>query len=296
MHGFDPGVPGLSYVALLEAETTTVATFVDPERLGFPPRRTHRDRLLARIDTLLATSDEVAARAGDRFPGAYTVVPAGVDLDLFAPTQKTKRIVIEASAGGRAVVRAALRALRGLEDWEAIVLRTGRLAARPSIPLRLRDRVHVRTGLTGDARAQLLRSAAIVVPSADGLRRLRDEAAAAGCAVVDPPDVASQPELAAAALLRFAEDEKAREKDAAARRASVSGSAFADVAERLDALYVSAQGRRRATRRHGDGAARGSRVDRRRPPHAHEPLARLLDRPGRARGARRWRRASARSR
>ncbi len=226
-----------------------MATFVDPERLGFPPRRTHRDRLLARIDTLLATSDEVAARAGDRFPGAYTVVPAGVDLDLFAPTQKTKRIVIEASAGGRAVVRAALRALRGLEDWEAIVLRTGRLAARPSIPLRLRDRVHVRTGLTGDARAQLLRSAAIVVPSADGLRRLRDEAAAAGCAVVDPPDVASQPELAAAALLRFAEDEKAREKDAAARRASVSGSAFADVAERLDALYVSAQGRRRATRR-----------------------------------------------
>ena len=249
VHGFDPGVPGLSYVALLEAETTTVATFVDPERLGFPPRRTHRDRLLARIDTLLATSDEVAARAGDRFPGAYTVIPAGVDLDLFAPREKTKRIVIEASAGGRAVVRAALRALRGLEDWEAIVLRTGRLAARPSIPLRLRDRVHVRTVLTGDARAQLLRSAAIVVPSADGLRRLRDEAAAAGCAVVDPPDVASQPELAAAALLRFAEDEKAREKDAAARRASVSGSAFADVAERLDALYVSAQGRRRATRR-----------------------------------------------
>ena len=36
VHGFDPAMPGLSYVALLEAETTTAATFVDPERLGFP--------------------------------------------------------------------------------------------------------------------------------------------------------------------------------------------------------------------------------------------------------------------
>jgi predicted metal-dependent phosphoesterase TrpH len=146
-------------------------------------------------------------------------------------------------------VRAALRALRVLEDWEAIVLRTGRLAARPSIPLRLRDRVHVRTGLTGDARAQLLRSAAIVVPSPDGLGRLRDEAAAAGCALVDPPDVSAQPELAAAALLRFAEDEQAREKDGASRRTSVTHGSFDDVAARLDGLYVAARGRKRASRR-----------------------------------------------
>jgi predicted metal-dependent phosphoesterase TrpH len=146
-------------------------------------------------------------------------------------------------------VRAALRALRVLEDWEAIVLRTGRLAARPSIPIRLRDRVHVRTGLTGDARAKLLRSAAIVVPSPDGLGRLRDEAAAAGCALVDPPDVSAQPELAAAALLRFAEDEQAREKDVASRRTSIARGSFADVAERLDGLYVAARGRKRASRR-----------------------------------------------
>jgi predicted metal-dependent phosphoesterase TrpH/glycosyltransferase involved in cell wall biosynthesis len=250
VHGFDPGVPGLSYVALLEAETTTAATFVDPERLGFPPRRTHRDRLLARIDALLATGEDVAERAGDRFPGAYTVVPPGVDLDRFAPTPKTESVVIETSAGGLPVVRAALRALRDLDGWEAIVLRTARLAARPSIPLRLRDRVHVRTALTGDARAQLLRSAAIVVPSPDGLRRLRDEAAAAGCALVDPPDVGSQPELAAAALLRFAENESARKKDAEARRAAIASRGFADVADRLESLYAAAQRRRRAPRRH----------------------------------------------
>jgi hypothetical protein len=57
VHGFDPGVPGLAYVALLEARTTTVATFVDPERLGYPPRRNQRDRLLARIARLVATGE-----------------------------------------------------------------------------------------------------------------------------------------------------------------------------------------------------------------------------------------------
>ncbi len=250
VHGFDPGVPGLSYVALLEAETTTAATFVDPERFGFPPRKTQRDRLLARIDTLVATDDDVATRAGERFPGAFTVVPAGVDPELFAPAAKRNCVVIETSAGGLPVVRAALRALRRLEGWEAIVLRTARLAARPSIPIRLRDRVHVRTGITGEARSEILRTAAIVVPSPDGLQRLRDEAAAAGCAIVDPPDVASQPELAAAALLRFADDETARSKDALARRAAATGASFDDVAERLDRLYEDARRRRRAHRRH----------------------------------------------
>jgi hypothetical protein len=76
VHGFDPGVPGLAYVALLEAQTTTAATFVDPERLGFPARRNLRDRMLARIDRLVATSDEVAERAATRFP-APVVVPPG---------------------------------------------------------------------------------------------------------------------------------------------------------------------------------------------------------------------------
>ena len=131
VHGFDPGVPGLSYVALLEAETTTAATFVDPERFGFPPRKTQRDRLLARIDSLIATDDGVAARAaGERFPGAFTVVPAGVDPELFAPATKTSCVVIETSAGGllrrpRSPARAAPpRRLGGDRP------RTARLAAR----------------------------------------------------------------------------------------------------------------------------------------------------------------------
>jgi hypothetical protein len=249
VHGFDPAIAGLSYVALLEARTTTAATFVDPERLGFPPRRTHRDRLLARIDVLIAATDDVAQRAGHRFPGSYAVVPPGVDLELFEPAPKRNLVVIETSAAGLPVVRAALRALRQLPGWEAVLLRTAHLAARPTIPLRLRDRIHVRTAVMGAARAELLRPAAIVVSSPDGLRRLRDEAAAAECALVDPPGLAAQPELAAAALLRLAEDRDAREHDAAARRAGVAGAGFVDVAERLETLYGEAARRRRPTRR-----------------------------------------------
>jgi predicted metal-dependent phosphoesterase TrpH/glycosyltransferase involved in cell wall biosynthesis len=250
VHGFDPGVPGLAYQALLEAEMTTVATFVDPERFGYPPRRNQRDRLLARIDRLIATSQDVADRAAVRFPGAYAVLPAGVDLERFAPKRKGRVIVIETSAGGLPVVRAALRALRSLEGWEAILLRTARLAMRPSIPLALRDRVHIRTAVSGDARAELLREAAIVVPSPDGLRRLRDEAAAAGCALVEPPGVEAQPELATAAVLRFAEDDAARERDAETRRADVATRTFDAVTDELERIYVEARGRRRTSRRH----------------------------------------------
>ena len=112
VHGFDPGLPGLAYVALLEAETTTAATFVDPERLSYPPRRNLRDRLLARVDHLVATGENVAQRAAERFPGSYTVVPPGVDLERFSPRPKADVVVIETSVGALPVVRAALRALR----------------------------------------------------------------------------------------------------------------------------------------------------------------------------------------
>ena len=92
-----------------------------------------------------------------------------------------------------------------------------------SIPLGLRD-VYLRTAARSEARADLLRGAAIVVPSPEGLARLRDEAAAAGCALVEPHGVQEQPELAAAAVLRFAEDaeaRRARRRQAAGRRRDV---------------------------------------------------------------------------
>src|SRR5262245_62499519 len=83
VHGFEPGLPSLSYLALREASALTVATFLSPERLSYPPGRAQRERLLARLDALIATSEDTAAAAAARFPRHYAVISAGVDPRLF---------------------------------------------------------------------------------------------------------------------------------------------------------------------------------------------------------------------
>src|SRR5919201_6960837 len=67
VHGFEPGLPSLSYLALRDAPALAVATFFSPERLGYPPGRAQRERLLGRLDALLATSDETVEAAATRF-------------------------------------------------------------------------------------------------------------------------------------------------------------------------------------------------------------------------------------
>src|SRR5262245_36092803 len=88
VHGFEPGLPSLSYLALRDAQALTVATFLDADRLGYPPGKSQRDRLRARLDALLATSPQVAAAANERFPGEYEVVGEGIDTELFQPGEK----------------------------------------------------------------------------------------------------------------------------------------------------------------------------------------------------------------
>ena len=85
VHGFDPAFPGWRTIALLEAQTTTAATFVDPERLGFPPGRTSATGCSPGSTACWRRATTSPRRAAARFPGAYTVVPAGVDLGRFAP-------------------------------------------------------------------------------------------------------------------------------------------------------------------------------------------------------------------
>src|ERR1043166_2477550 len=50
VHGFEPGLPSLSYLALRDAAALTVATFLSAERLSYPPGRAQRARLLARVE------------------------------------------------------------------------------------------------------------------------------------------------------------------------------------------------------------------------------------------------------
>jgi hypothetical protein len=255
VHGLEPGLPSLAYLALRDAQSLAVATFFSPERLGYPPGRAQRERLLGRVDALLATSEEVAAAAAARFPGDFALVSEGFDPERFRPGPKRQLIVLEWRAPERTLARAAIRTMRELEGWELVLLRTKPLASRPYVPLDLAERVSVRTGRDGAARAGLLAEAAIVVPAVAGLGRLRLEAAASGCALADPPGLAAQPELAAAAMARLAEDETHRARKAREARASAEGQSFADVAAQLDEVYRHLDRRRRHPRRDGQPLA-----------------------------------------
>jgi predicted metal-dependent phosphoesterase TrpH/glycosyltransferase involved in cell wall biosynthesis len=255
VHGFEPGLPSLSYLALRDTRSLAVATFFAPERLGYPPGRTQRKRLLARIDALLATSPETAAAAEVRFAGEYRIVPLGVDVELFAPATKRKLVVCEWRVGERSLTRAVISVFKELPDWELMLLRTKPLSGRPSIPISLRDRVHVRTARSGAARAPILNEASIFVPGIAGLPRLELEAQAAGAAIAAPPGVHEQPPLAAAALARLAENDELREAAQADSRAQAEAQSFAHLGEELHELYERLSRRRRARSRSEDPLA-----------------------------------------
>jgi predicted metal-dependent phosphoesterase TrpH/glycosyltransferase involved in cell wall biosynthesis len=247
VHGFEPGLPSLSYLAVRDSHALTVATFLSPERLGYPPGRAQRERLLARIDALIATSEATAEAAAQRLPGDYHVLSPGVDTALFRPRRKRRLVVYEWRPTERALTRSVSRALGELPGWELVLLRTKPLTGRPTIPRGLRGRAHVRTLREGSTRAPLLAEAAIFVPAFDSVDRVSLEAAAAGAAIVSPPGLRLQPELAAAAIARLAEDREFRERSGAQARAEAEGQSFAAVAGELDELYgrLAARKRRR---------------------------------------------------
>jgi predicted metal-dependent phosphoesterase TrpH/glycosyltransferase involved in cell wall biosynthesis len=255
VHGFEPGVPSLSYLALLEARTLTAATFLSPDRLGYPARRTQRARLLGRIDALLATSEEMAEAAARRFPGDYRVVPLGVDLERLRPAGKRRLVVVETNTAGLPAARAAMRTLRELDGWELALARTAPLAGRPPIPTGLRERVVVRSARRPEPRAALLAEAAIFAPAPGGSARLRLEAMAAGCALAEPPGAETQPQLVAAAIARYAEDEPLRERLGAEAREQAAEQSADRLGAELNAIYARLARRRRPGAHDGDPLA-----------------------------------------
>ena len=238
VHGFEPGLPSISYLALTSTHALTAATFFSEDRLVYPARRSRRDRLTTRVDVLLATSEEVAAAAAERFEGDYRVIPIGVDLETFSPRQKRDLVVIELESAGRSTTRSVLRLLDDAPGWAATLLHTKPLGFRPAVPRRLRDRVHVRSTRSPAQRADALAPAAIFVPAPGGEQRLAVEAAACGVAVVDDVDEVAQ-----------------RMRSPHARtvpRPAASTESFDHVAGELDTIYTRLLGKRRARRAEHD--------------------------------------------
>jgi Glycosyltransferase Family 4/PHP-associated/PHP domain len=241
VHGFEPGLPSLSYLALASTHALTAATFFSVDRLGYPARRSRRDRLRARVDALLATSQETAEAASDRFEGEYTIVPLGLDLGAFTPTPKRDVIAIELEVAGRATTRALLRLLEELPGWEATLLHTKPLGFRPAIPRSVRGRVRVRAARTLQQRLDALGPAAIFVPAPGGEDRLALEAAASGAAVAGGHD-----EDTVAGVARLALDTEQRSLEAQAARSRAETQGFDAVADELDEIYTRLTRKRRA--------------------------------------------------
>ena len=241
VHGFEPGLPSLSYLALDSTHALTAATFFSVDRLGYPARRSRRDRLRARVDALLATSQETAEAASDRFEGEYTIVPLGLDFDAFTPTPKRDVIAIELEVAGRATTRALLRLLGELQGWEAMLMHTKPLGFRPAIPRSVRGRVRVRAARTLQQRLDALGPAAIFVPAPGGEDRLALEAAASGAAVAGGHD-----EDTVAGVARLARDTEQRSLEAQAARSRAETQSFDAVADELDQIYTRLTRKRRA--------------------------------------------------
>jgi predicted metal-dependent phosphoesterase TrpH len=246
VHAHDPGLPSISYLALRDARSFTVATFHSAERLAYPPGKKQRERLLSRTDALTATGTSVVDAARVRFPGAYETLPLGIDTELFRPEEERRRIVVEWRQDESPRVRAALRALRSLPDWELVVLRTRPLSARPYVPRAVRERVSVRTALDAETRARELRGAAGLVPALRGSERLPLEARAAGVVIVDPPGSHEQPELVSAALARLAQDEEWRLESSLEGRRTAERESVVALTNALERIYTSVVGRRRS--------------------------------------------------
>jgi len=243
VHVHEPALPSLSYLAVRQARGFTVATFHSAERLAYPPGKSQRDRLLARVDALTATSEEVATAAARRFPGDYRALPLGID--EAAPSEPRTRFVLEWRAEEHDRFRAAARALAELPGYELVALRTRPLAGRPYVPRGLRDRIVVRTALDGEARRRELAGAAGFVPARHSSPHARAEARAEGVPVVDPPGAEAQPALIAAALGRLAEDGTWRARQSEESRRDMERESTEALAVGLERIYRSVVGRRR---------------------------------------------------
>jgi predicted metal-dependent phosphoesterase TrpH len=247
LHGFEPGLPSLSYLALTSTHALTAATFFSVDRLGYPARRSRRDRLRTRIDALLATSTATAKAAADRFEGDYAVIPLGVDVEQFRPTAKRKLLTIELEAPGRGTTRALLRLLDDAPGWEATLLHTKPLGFRPAIPRRLRTRVHLRSARTSTQRADALAPAEIFVSAPAGEERLALEAAACEVAFVDGGGAGVERDVE-----RLIADPEACETARSESRERAQGQSFDDVAGELDAVYARLTRKRRPGRSEPD--------------------------------------------
>ncbi|MGD9695992.1 MAG: glycosyltransferase [Thermoleophilia bacterium] len=198
VHLHEPLASSPALAAVRHAGGVTVATFHRPEPLvGVAFLRPLVDRSLGRINLRIATT-EVGRRAlSQMLPGAYSVIPPGVDLDLFADAGGSpdgpSGLVLVARGRDRAGVRFAMGVLRTL-DLDAVgpVALLGPQDApwrtRAAVPKAFRDAVTVVPDEGPAARAGALARGSIVLLATpeDASGPVLREAMAMGRVIIAP--------------------------------------------------------------------------------------------------------------
>ena len=236
VHGFEPGLPSLSYLALRDTDALTVATFSRPTGSRTRPRARSARSCSAGSTRSLALSERTRDAAAERFPGDYRVLAARDRPDAL-------RARAEAEADRR---RAAPERARGRPQRPPRAARAaglgGRAAAHEAARRRARRsratwpaRVHLRTARDGASRAALLNETAIFVPGHRRARaraargaggRLRDRGADAGSRT--SPSSRAPPSRGSSRTTRCARP------SSSAPAAAAEGSSFDDVAAELE--------------------------------------------------------------
>jgi Glycosyltransferase Family 4/PHP-associated len=269
----EPLVPGIAAAAVRRSPGLTVATFhsADQRAVAYPISDRARDRYRARVDALVATSADAAARAVAVYPGDYTLIPDGIDGVFHEGAPAPGSLAVEWAGEGRAVVRALVSLVAGTPSAELTLVRgDARRGLRPYVPAAARGRVHARSPRDAAERAAELRAASVLVAVSGDDSRQAWEARACGCVVVAPaggtepdgPGLAygpDQPALAAAAAGRLLEDGGLRAELRERSLAAAAERRFPRVAERVEEVYLGLRSRRRPPRA-GRPAAGDARI------------------------------------
>ncbi len=122
LHLNEPFVPGLGWTTLRHASCPLVATFhANPERMApFLASTPKLRRLFDSLDAAIASSRATRDAAAATFPGAYRVIPPGVDVEVFKPGAVGEpgplRVLFTGVESRRKGLGVLLRSLRYLDD------------------------------------------------------------------------------------------------------------------------------------------------------------------------------------
>ena len=176
VHVHEPFAPSAAAAALRHSRALNVGSFHSPtERvLSTQVARRFIELFFGRLDARLATFEVTRGLISSFFPGDYSVVPPGVDLERFTPGERSGDVpeIAFVLDEERPSLRLFLRALRRLpleHPWRATVWAPGPadLPAR-RLPLGLRDRVRV-SGPRREPLAALLRRADVFCAASAGV-------------------------------------------------------------------------------------------------------------------------------